>query len=166
MCVLSPFSHVQLFVTPWTAARQSPQSIGFSRQEYWSGLLCPPLGDLSDPGIQPASFMSPALAGGFFTTEPLGKPRYRSTKILSPEKSVCGSRSDSWNPVWNSWLVQDWEGVWQDVCCHLVCLIYRLSTSSEMPSGWVTSLNQDRQEKYQQPQICRYYSNGQKAKRN
>ena len=42
--------------------------MGFSRQEYWSGLLCPPLGDLPDPGIEPASLMSPALAGGLFTT--------------------------------------------------------------------------------------------------
>ena len=43
-------------------------SVGFSRQEYWNGLPCPPLGDLPDPGIEPASPMSPALAGGFFTT--------------------------------------------------------------------------------------------------
>jgi len=42
--------------------------MGFSRQEYWSGLPCPPLGDLPDPGIEPLSLMSPALAGGFFTT--------------------------------------------------------------------------------------------------
>jgi len=46
----------------------------FSRQEYWSGLLCPPPGDLPDPGIKPMSPASPALAGGFFTTEPPGKP--------------------------------------------------------------------------------------------
>ena len=60
--------HVQLFVTPWTVACQAPLSMGFSRQEYWSGLPCPPPGDLPDPGIKPASFISPALAGGFFTT--------------------------------------------------------------------------------------------------
>ena len=46
--------------------------MGFSRQEYWSGLACPPEGDLPDPGIKPSSLMSPALAGGFFTTEPPG----------------------------------------------------------------------------------------------
>ena len=45
-----------------------PGSMGFSRQEYWSGLPCPPPGDLPDPGIKPASLRSPALAGGFFTT--------------------------------------------------------------------------------------------------
>ena len=48
-------SCVWLFVTPWTVARQAPLSMGFSRQEYWSGLSCPPPGDLHDPGIQPIS---------------------------------------------------------------------------------------------------------------
>ena len=67
-CVLSPFSRVQLCVTLWTAAPQAPLSMGIFRQEYWSGLPCPPPGDLPDPGIQPVSLMSPALAGGFFTT--------------------------------------------------------------------------------------------------
>ena len=47
----------------------------FSRQEYWSGLLFPSSGDVPDPGIQPASLASPALAGRFFTTEPPGKPK-------------------------------------------------------------------------------------------
>ena len=54
------------FVTPWTVARQAPLSMGFSRQEYWSGLPFPFPRDLSHPGIEPASL---ALAGGFFTTE-------------------------------------------------------------------------------------------------
>ena len=54
-------SCVLLFVTPWTVAFQAPQTMGFSRQEYWSGLLCPPPGDLPDPGIQPAFPASPAL---------------------------------------------------------------------------------------------------------
>ena len=67
-CMLSGFSHVQLFATPWTVACQAPLSMGFSRQDYWSGLPCPPPGDLPDPGIEPASLMSLALAGGFFTT--------------------------------------------------------------------------------------------------
>ena len=62
------FSCVQLFATPWTVAHQAPLSVGFSRQEYWSGLPCPSPGDLSDPGIKPAFLMSPALADGFFTT--------------------------------------------------------------------------------------------------
>ena len=67
-CVLTCFSHVQLFMTPWTVACQAPLSMGFSKQEYWSGLPCPPPGDLPNPGTEPESLMSPALAGGFFTT--------------------------------------------------------------------------------------------------
>ena len=64
VCVVSHFSHVRLFATPWTVARQAPLSMGFSRQEYQSGLPCPSPGDLPDPGIE--SFIPPALAGGFF----------------------------------------------------------------------------------------------------
>ena len=66
--LLSCFSSVQLCVTLWTTACQAPLFTGFSRQEYWSGLPCPPPGDLPNPGIEPASLMSPALAGEFFTT--------------------------------------------------------------------------------------------------
>ena len=65
---MSRFSGIQLFVTPWTVSFQAPLSMGFSRQEYWSKLPCPPPGDLPDPGIEPMSLMSPALASGFFTT--------------------------------------------------------------------------------------------------
>ena len=65
---LSHFSHVQLSATLWTVARQAPPSMGFSRQEYWNGLPCPPPWYLPDPGIGPVSLTSPALAGGFFTT--------------------------------------------------------------------------------------------------
>jgi len=61
-------SHVQLFATPGAVARQAPLSMGFSRQEYWSELPCPPPGDLPDPGTESVSPVSPALAGRFFTT--------------------------------------------------------------------------------------------------
>ena len=64
----SHFSHVWLCATPWTVACQAPLSIGFSRQEYWSGIPCPPPGGLPNPGIELMSLKSPALAGGFFTT--------------------------------------------------------------------------------------------------
>ena len=67
-------SHVQLFATPWTVAHQAPPSMGFPRQEYWSGFPFPSLGDLLNPGIEPVSSASPALAEGFFTTETPGKP--------------------------------------------------------------------------------------------
>ena len=68
MCILSYFIHVRFFGTLWTIAPQAPLSMGFSRQKYWSGLPCPSPGDLPDPGIEPMSLLSPALAGGFFTT--------------------------------------------------------------------------------------------------
>ena len=58
VCILSLFSRVRLFATLWTVAHQAPLSMGFSRQEYWSALPCPPPGDLLDPGIKP---VSPAL---------------------------------------------------------------------------------------------------------
>ena len=67
-CVPSCFSPVRLFVILWAVARQAPLSTRFSRREYWSGLPCPPPGDLPEPGIEPLSLTNPALAGGFFTT--------------------------------------------------------------------------------------------------
>ena len=65
--MLSCFSCVHLCETLWTVAHQAPRSMGFSKQEYWSGLPCPPPGDLPDPKTEPASLRSPALAAGFFT---------------------------------------------------------------------------------------------------
>ena len=59
---------LQSCLTLWTVARQAPLSMGFSRQEYWSWLPCPPPGDLPNPGIEPVSLTSLALAGKFFTT--------------------------------------------------------------------------------------------------
>ena len=70
-CMLS---HVRLFTTPWTVAYQAPLSMGFPRQVSWSGLPFPFPEDFPDPGIEPRSPVSPALAGGSFTTEPPGKP--------------------------------------------------------------------------------------------
>ena len=64
-CMLSCFSRVQLFVTPWTVALQAPLSMEFSRQEYWSGLPLPSPGNLPDPGIEPGWFSH--IAGRFFT---------------------------------------------------------------------------------------------------
>ena len=67
-------SHVRLLAPPWKAAYQAPPPMGFSRQEYWNGLPFPPPEDLPNPGIEPTSLAPPALAGGFFTTTPPGKP--------------------------------------------------------------------------------------------
>ena len=75
MCVcVQSFDRVQLFGTLWTVACQAPLSMGSSRQEYWSGLPFPTPSDLLNPGTQPESLVSPALAGDFFTTVPPGKP--------------------------------------------------------------------------------------------
>ena len=74
--MLSRFRHVQLFATLWTVAHQALLSMGFSKQEYWSGFPFPTPRDLRDPRIEPMFPASPALAGGFFTTEPPGKPSY------------------------------------------------------------------------------------------
>ena len=68
LSMLSYFSCVQLFATQRTIACQAPLSMRFSRQEYWSGLPCPPPGDLLNPGIEPVSLMSPALTDELFTT--------------------------------------------------------------------------------------------------
>ena len=65
-------SCIQLFVTPWTVAHQASLSMGFSRQEYWSGLPFPPPGDIPNPGIKPRS---PALQADALPSEPPGKPK-------------------------------------------------------------------------------------------
>ena len=69
-CVLSHFSHVQLFATPWTVAHQAPRSMGFSRQEYWGGLPFRSPGHLPNPGVKPGFL---ALQAGSLSSEPLGK---------------------------------------------------------------------------------------------
>ena len=79
-CVLSRFSHVQLFVTPWTIAHQAPLSMGFSRQEYWSGLPCPPPGHLSNPGIE---HRFPTLQVDSLPSEPPVKPKNTGVGSLS-----------------------------------------------------------------------------------
>ena len=70
VCMLSCFSHVHRFVILWIVAHQAPLSMGFSRQEYWSGLSFPSPGDLPNPRIKRTSLMSSALIGRFLTTSP------------------------------------------------------------------------------------------------
>ena len=74
--MLSRFSPVGLGATLWTVACQSSLSMGFSRQEYWNGFLCPPPGELPNLGIEPASLRSPAFAGRFFPTSNVGDPGF------------------------------------------------------------------------------------------
>ena len=74
--VLSDFSCVQLFVAPWTIDQQAPLSMGFSWQEYWSGLPCPPPRDLPDPEIKLASHVPPALQADSLALSYWGSPYY------------------------------------------------------------------------------------------
>ena len=82
-------SHVRLFVTPWTVAYQAPLSMGFSRQEYWSGVPFPSLGDLPDPGIEPGS---PTLEVDALTSE---LPRERQPSEW--EKIIANQATDKKN---------------------------------------------------------------------
>ena len=100
--MLSHFSHVRLFVTLWTVACQPPLSVGLSGQEYWSGLPCPPPGDLPDPGIKPMSLASPALAGRFFTTSTTWehvKVAQSYLTLCNPIQSMGFSRPDYWSEL-------------------------------------------------------------------
>ena len=94
MCVLSHFSNVWLFATQWTVACQASQSMGFSRQEYWSRLLHPPPGDLSNLGIKLLSFMSPTLAGMFFTTSTTNV----YPNVSDSKESTCNAGDVGLNP--------------------------------------------------------------------
>ena len=89
-------SHVRLFVTQWTVAYQAPPSMGFSRQEYWSGLPFPSPGDLSNPGIEPGS---PAFQAAALTSEPPGKPwwGFCPGKYLgTPQNSTTNAETNTW----------------------------------------------------------------------
>ena len=74
VCILSCFSHVCLFATLWTVACQAPLSMGFSRQEFWSGLLCSPPGDLPNPGIDSHLLCLLHWLVGSLPLAPPGKP--------------------------------------------------------------------------------------------
>ena len=84
--VVQVLSRVQLFMTPWTVARQAPLSMGFPRQGYWSRSPFPPPGDLPNPGTEPTF---PALAGRFFTTESPGKPVYIYHMYVEAHVYIC-----------------------------------------------------------------------------
>ena len=94
--MLSCFSHVQLCATLWTVAYQAPLSMGFSRQEYWSGLPFPLPGDLPNPGIEPMSLMSPSLIDGFFTTSATWEAQLLYSVQFS---SVAQSCPTLWDPM-------------------------------------------------------------------
>ena len=92
VCVLSCFSHVQLFAILWTVAFQAPLYMRFSRQEYWSGLPCLPPGDLPNPGIKPQSIISPALAT--WEAQGLSQPLITSLNDRVSKKLHCPGKGD------------------------------------------------------------------------
>ena len=96
-CVLSCSSRVRPCATQWTVSCQTPLSMGFSRQEYWNGLPCPPPGDLPDPRIEPASPASHALQAILLTAESLGKPNVNTPSIILPSNSY-----QVHPPLWSS----------------------------------------------------------------
>jgi len=91
--MLTHFSWVGLSATLWTVARQAPLSVGFSRQEYWSGLPFPPSGDVPNPGIEPLSFMSPALARKFFTISATWEAHHYTSDSQSETPRLLASTS-------------------------------------------------------------------------
>ena len=90
LCVLSRFSRLGLMATLWTVACLAFLSMGFSRQEYWSELTCPPPRDLPDPGIKPTSLMSPALGGRFFTTTDTWEAALKLQRLRKGKIRFCG----------------------------------------------------------------------------
>ena len=82
MCVYEFLSCVLVFATPLTVTHQAPLSMEFSRQEHWSGWPCPPLGDLANPGTEPSSLVSPAMAGRFFATSAQWEPPINNVKNI------------------------------------------------------------------------------------
>ena len=101
MCAQS-LSRVWLFAKLWTIACQATLSMGFSRQEYWGGLLFPPPGNLPDPGIEPTSPPSPVLAGRLFTSEPHGKPNlYMRHLLIKKYKIYREVENKNWKKIYN-----------------------------------------------------------------
>ena len=115
--------------TLWTVACQAPLSVGFSRQEYWSGLPCPPSGHFPHPGVEPSSLLSPALPGGFFTTNN-GLPWWLRGS------SVClqGGR-----PGLNPWVRKiPWRREWQPTPAFF------LKNSTDRGAWWLLSIESQR----------------------
>ena len=132
-CVLSHFSRVWLFATLWTVAHQASLSLGFSRQEYWSGLPCIPPGYLPDPGIEPGSPVS-CIVGGFFTTEPPGKP---SDGMKVKVKSLSRVRlfATPWTVAYSSI-----HGILQARILEWVAISFSKGSSRPRDRTWVSSI--------------------------
>ena len=140
--VCSSLSRVQLFATPWIIIHQAPLSLGFSRQEYWSGLPFPSPGDLPDLGIEPGS---PALQADSLPSEPPGKPPVAvETMVASnPGTSVSTADGPGWEFLWDTnsreqWLshkADTWNKYHQKV--SKAALVYTTRNCSHFTGSWV-----------------------------
>ena len=125
MCVLSRSVVSDSSWLLWTVAHQAPMSVEFFRQEYWSGLLFPTSGDLPDPGIKPVSLVSPALAGGFFTTASHGLPNSCLSSSAKTDNGVPLLRSSL--PCFGGRNVMRGPWVFTEFSQHWVTFILRSS---------------------------------------
>ena len=136
--VLNHFSRVQLFMTPWTVARQAPLSMAISRQEYWSVLPLAASGYLPDPGIKPTSLVSPALTDGLFEELTHWK------RLWCWEGLGAGGQGD--NRGWDGWMASltRWTWVWVNSGSWWWTGrpgVLRFMGSQRVGHDWVTELN-------------------------
>ena len=112
--------HVQVFATIWSTAYQAPLSIGFSRQEYWSGLPFLPPGDLPNPGIEPKSLTPPVLAGRFFTTSATWKVLHYIMKVKVKSLSCVRLFATSWTLAYQAPLSMGFfrQEYWSGLPCN------------------------------------------------
>ena len=158
--VLSRFSHVRLFATPWTVARQAPLPMGFSRQEYRNGFPYPPAADLPDPGIEPLSPVSPALRADSLLLGPQGSAgvlvnacqcRGRPAPKISPAQFLSGVEAEKLRQrlLSRKWQGQRWMGKAERVSWghsnglvlkSMLCVIPQFSGSASLTrSSWGSS---------------------------
>ena len=155
---------VQLFVTPWFVAHQAPLSMKFSRQEYWSGLPFSSPGHLPDPGIEPMSLASPALAGGFFATSATWEVLMKPGILLV----VCiDLRTWIFHNVWLVWFLSCWFNIlsyWRPVTQSVISLKSSINhlfpflfVLSEHPWEYIISGQHFRGEFYLKLTVQSYY---------
>ena len=108
LCMLSHFSPVWLFATLWTVAHQALLSMGFSRQEYWSGFPCPPPGDIPNPGIEPRP---PALQVDSLPSEPSGEHKNTGVHTLSLLQGIFPTQESNWGLLHCRWILYQLNGI-------------------------------------------------------
>ena len=146
VCVLSHSSCIRLYATPWTVAHQAPLSMGFSRQEYWSGLPCPPPGDLPNPGTGPSVLCLLHWQAGSLPLAPPGKP----SDLLGMSISLATQAAPSWVDLGNVFNVASriskpfTERIYSS-CCSQVSFnskleFYLLPWSCQLSCDWEGSI--------------------------